>query len=224
MTIGVVDYGIGNLYSCFKAIEAAGGDVVMMDRPQELVGADALVVPGVGDFGACVRALRQGGFEEPLREMLAKERPILGICVGMQMLFEGSDEAPGEDGLGILPGRVRQLGPGVRLPQMQWNALGYVPSLIASESNDSSTSYPSLFRGLPEGLWVYFVHSYGVALGEFTTASSCYGDTFSAAVQRGLLYGTQFHPEKSSSVGLSILRNFVEIVREMNVKREVERA
>lgn len=196
--IAVVDYGIGNLRSAQKALCHVGADAVLTSDPAVVARAAKVVLPGVGAFGACMRALRGTGLEEVTREAATDGRPFLGICVGMQMLFEGSDESPGEPGLGVLAGRIRALPPSVRLPQMGWNTLEVVPG-------------SRLCAGLPEPLWCYFVHTYAAEPADDSAVSAwCdYGRRFPAAVERGPLWATQFHPEKSGRDGLAMLRNFV---------------
>lgn len=203
--IAVVDYGIGNLRSAEKALLAVGAKVALVTNPDELSASDAIVVPGVGSFGACIDAFRDSGFEEVLKAKLLDGVPILGICVGMQMLFADSAESPQSPGLGIFSASVHRFQDGgpMRVPQMQWN-------IIRSEDGELCES--PLFEGLGESAWVYFVHSYAAPLTEDSIASCEYGEKFSAAVRRDNLYGVQFHPEKSSRTGLRILANFSSIV------------
>jgi imidazole glycerol-phosphate synthase subunit HisH len=194
--IAVLDYGIGNLRSAEKALVHLGADVQLVTDPIDAAGASGVVLPGVGAFGACGTALRHSGLEEVARAALADGTPFLGICVGFQLLYEGSDESPGTAGLGALPGTVRRLAPGVKSPQMQWNQL---------QSRRSSR----LLAGLPDEPWVYFVHSFAPENTDDVVATCDYGGPVTAAVERGPLWGTQFHPEKSGTVGLAILSNFV---------------
>jgi glutamine amidotransferase len=196
--IAVLDYGIGNLRSAEKALCHLGADAALTDDPGAVRDARGVVLPGVGDFGACMRALRRSGLEDVAREAATDGRPFLGVCVGMQMLFDGSDEDPDEPGLGVVPGRVTHLPATVRLPQIGWNTV---------ERRRESR----LLAGLPEPPWLYFVHSFapeprdeGVVAGW-----SDYGRRFAAAIERGPLWATQFHPEKSGTVGLALLDNFV---------------
>lgn len=211
MKIAVIDYGIGNLFSAYKALVKVGAPAYLVSRPEELAGAQAVVLPGVGDFGACMAAFRERGFEEPFRAAVDSNVPILGICVGMQMLFDSSEEAEGSRGLGILPGRVERLKGEVRLPQMQWNRLRFT-----DWSKTQALTLPSrLFRGLEEDeSWFYFVHSFAAMPSAMSTALAEYGGEFSAAVGFGNVMGTQFHPEKSSTAGLRVLTNFVELCLE----------
>jgi glutamine amidotransferase len=161
--------------------------------------AVGVVLPGVGHFGACMAALRSAGLEELARDAAGSGRPFLGVCIGMQMLFEGSDEAPGVDGLGVLPGRVTRLPATVKLPQIGWNTIEPVPG-------------SALVAGLPDPAWLYFVHSYAPETDDAVVAAwSEHGRRFPAAVERGNLWATQFHPEKSGAVGLSLLQNFVSL-------------
>ena len=197
-TIAVLDYGIGNLRSAEKALVHLGAPARLVQDPAEVAGAAGVVLPGVGEFGACAAALAASGLEEPARRAIAGGVPFLGICVGFQLLYEGSEESPGARGLGALPGTVRRLPPGVKHPQMQWNRLDRVPGTGSG-----------LLAGLPEHPWVYFVHSYVPEVGEDTVATCDYGGTLCAAVERGALWGTQFHPEKSGATGLALLANFV---------------
>ena len=198
MTIAVVDYGIGNLRSAEKALQHLGADARLTPDEAEIAGAAAVVLPGVGNFGACMRALRASGLEAVARAAATDGRPFLGICVGMQMLFDGSDESPGEAGLGVVGGRITRLPATVRLPQMGWNTLDARPG-------------SKLLAGLPDPAWCYFVHSYAPEpADEADVAAWCdYGRRFAAAIERGPLWATQFHPEKSSAVGLALLANFV---------------
>lgn len=196
--IGVVDYGSGNLRSVSKALEAAGASVRLITESSQLPGIDALVVPGVGSFGDCARNLRQSGLWDPLSEWLREGRPYLGICLGYQLLFESSEESPGEKGLGVLPGRVvRFTDTSLKIPHMGWNTL-------------SATNGP-LYKALGEEPSFYFVHSfYPVPDEQSIVSGTCtYGLPFAASVSNGSLHATQFHPEKSQTTGLALLRNFL---------------
>lgn len=198
--IAVIDYGIGNLRSAYKALIAVGANARLIDDPSDLKDPAGVVIPGVGAFGAAVNAFRSRGFESKVRGLIESGTPTLGICVGMQMLYEGSSESEDSAGLGLLEGKVEMLSGSVRLPQMQWNRL-----------NIARFGGSALFEDVPEESWVYFVHSYAAPVGADTTASCDYGGEFSAAVGRANLYGVQFHPEKSSMVGLKILSNFSKV-------------
>jgi glutamine amidotransferase len=194
--IAVLDYGIGNLRSAQKALQRVGADAVLTDDVAVVRAAEAVVLPGVGHFGRCMEALRAAGLEDPAREAIEAGTPFLGICVGMQMLYEGSEEDPDVKGMGVLAGTVRLLPDGVKRPQMQWNVLDRRPG-------------SPLFAGLDDPVWVYFVHSYSPEATEDVVATCDYGGPVTAAVERGRLWATQFHPEKSGPAGLRILANFV---------------
>lgn len=196
--IAVLDYGIGNLRSAERALVHLGADARLVTDPEDAVHASGVVLPGVGAFGACADALRRSGLEEVVTEALKSGTPFLGICVGFQLLYEGSEEAPGSVGLGALPGVVRTLPPGVKRPQMQWNRLRRLADVKSRLLDD-----------LGDDPWVYFVHSFAPGDGEDVVATCDYGGDVTAAVERGGLWGTQFHPEKSGPVGLAILRNFI---------------
>jgi glutamine amidotransferase len=196
--IAVLDYGIGNLRSAEKALQRVGADARLVDDPALAATADGIVLPGVGAFGRCAQALESSGLGEVARDAVAGGLPFLGICVGFQLLYEGSEENPDASGLGILPGVVRRLPGGVKHPQMQWNVL----DIIRSE----------LLAGVPDPAWVYFVHSYAPEQTDDTSATCDYGGPVVASAERGHVWGTQFHPEKSGSVGLGILANFVAAV------------
>jgi imidazole glycerol-phosphate synthase subunit HisH len=199
--IAVVDYGIGNLRSAEKALQHLGADAALTSDASAIEQADAVVLPGVGAFGACMRALRGAGLEAVTRSAAIDGRPFLGICIGMQMLFDGSDESPDVAGLGVVAGRVTILADTVRRPQMGWNTL---------EITDGSR----LGAHLPDPAWLYFVHSYAPEPEDLgVVAAWCeYGGRFAAAVESGALWATQFHPEKSGAVGMRMLANFVEAV------------
>ncbi|MCB0995496.1 MAG: imidazole glycerol phosphate synthase subunit HisH [Acidimicrobiales bacterium] len=193
--IAVVDYGIGNLRSAQKGLERAGADARLTDDPALIAGADGVVLPGVGAFGRCMEALHATGLAAPTIDAAASGRPFLGICVGMQLLYEGSEESPDVAGLGILRGRVRLLPPTVKRPQMQWNRI------------DVLTPVP-LLDGL-DGSWMYFVHSYAADDPAHVVASCDYGGPVAAVVAHDNVAATQFHPEKSGRSGLALLANFV---------------
>lgn len=197
--IAVLDYGIGNLRSAQKALAHVGADAVLTADPGVVGRCAAVVLPGVGAFGRCREALADTGLDEVALEAVASGRPFLGICVGMQLLYESSEEAEGVTGLGVLSGRVRRLPPGVKHPQMQWNRL------------DPLTESP-LFEGLGAHPWMYFVHSFAAEPTNDVIATCDYGGPLTAAVQREMVMATQFHPEKSGSAGLALLGNFVRIV------------
>ena len=196
--IAVLDYGIGNLASAQKALAHLGADAQLVADPDLAAGARAVVLPGVGSFGPCAAALRASGLHQVVLHAVEQELPFLGICVGFQLLYEGSDEAPGVPGLGVLAGTVRRLPDGVKHPQMQWNVL------------QRAAQRPTrLLAGLPEAPWVYFVHSYAPEATDVVTATCDYGGPVVAAAEQGQVWGTQFHPEKSGGTGLAILANFV---------------
>lgn len=201
--IAVLDYGIGNLRSAEKALQKVGGDARLTRDASLVADADAVVLPGVGAFGACMDALRGAGLEDVVHDAVASGRPFLGICVGMQMLFDDSEENPEARGLGVIPGSVRWIPPGVKRPQMQWNRLSMVRPDPVLDGPDLAASV--------DGPWVYFVHSlHGVPRDANDVVATCeYGSTLNAVFRRGNVSATQFHPEKSGRSGLALLRNFV---------------
>ncbi|MCU1493696.1 MAG: hisH [Acidimicrobiaceae bacterium] len=201
--IAVLDYGIGNLRSAEKALQLVGGDARLVSDPEAASGATGVVLPGVGAFGACARALQQSGLGTVARRAAAEGVPFLGVCVGFQLMFEGSEEDPDEAGLGLLEGTVRRLRGTVKLPQMQWNLTEQVAGV------------PSvMFAPFSEAPWFYFVHSYApvpTGAGESAVVATCdYGGAVVAAVEQGNCWGTQFHPEKSGRSGLRLLGAFVQ--------------
>lgn len=197
--VGVVDYGRGNLRSVSKALEASGARTALVTGPAEIAGLDALVVPGVGSFGDCAANLQATGLWAPLREWIASGRPYLGICLGYQLLFEGSEESPGVPGLGVIPGQVVRFSSedGRKVPHMGWNQLCGLRG--------------PLYDRIPEATAAYFVHSYypQPAAPELASSTCEYGGLFAASISRDALHATQFHPEKSQAAGLAILRNFL---------------
>jgi glutamine amidotransferase len=194
--IAVLDYGIGNLHSAQKALQHVGADARLTADPALIRDAAGVVLPGVGNFGRCMQALEEADLDELAIECAGSGRPFLGVCVGMQMLYEGSEESPDVPGLGVLGGIVRRLPEGVKRPQMQWNRLiRRAPS--------------GLLDGLDDPVWTYFVHSFAAERDDHAVAVCDYGGPVVAAVERDGLWATQFHPEKSSRTGLAILRNFV---------------
>jgi imidazole glycerol-phosphate synthase subunit HisH len=199
--VAVLDYGIGNLRSAEKALQHVGAAARLVSDPAEIEAADAVVLPGVGAFGACARALSESGLEPVARAALAAGVPFLAVCIGFQLLYEGSVESPGAVGLGVFPGTVAQLPAGEKHPQMQWNQL--VPTVRV----DGLVLAP--LSGLGDRPWVYFVHSFAPPVGPETVAVCDYGGPVAALVMRGNLWGAQFHPEKSGRSGLGLLANFV---------------
>jgi len=200
-TIAVIDYGIGNLRSAEKALQHVGADARLIGDAATIELADAAVLPGVGAFGACMDALDGSGLSDTVRSFVTSGRPFLGICVGMQLLYHASDEAPGRTGLRVLEGTVGLVEGRVKRPQMQWNRL---------EPTELGHGHP-LLTGIEEA-WVYFVHSYAAPMGDATIATCDYGGPVVAAVARDNVWATQFHPEKSGRVGLELLANFVAAV------------
>ena len=200
MTIVIVDYGMGNLFSIYNALDHVGGNPRFARDPEDLKGAKAIVVPGVGAFGSCMSQLSR--FSESLLQHLREGVPMLGICVGMQVLFQESEESPGAPGLGWIAGKVIRLPDGVMIPQMGWNSLAI---LRRSEMLD----------GISDGDMFYFVHSYYTRPEDDSViaATTEHGVEVTAAIQKDNLFATQFHPEKSGPKGLQILKNFVRASR-----------
>lgn len=194
----MLDYGIGNLRSAQKGLQFVGADAQLTSDKKLIAEAHAVVLPGVGNFGACMTALREADLEDSVHDAINSGRPFLGICVGMQMLFDKSEESPGVAGLGIVGGEIKWLPEGVQRPQMQWNRLNI-------------KNHDVLFAGLSENPWMYFVHSLSaVAHDQSVVAATCsYGSELLAAVRVRNVFATQFHPEKSAAEGLQILENFV---------------
>ncbi len=201
--IAILDYGAGNLQSVVKAFRFLGCKPVVTADPDELAEASAAVLPGVGAFGEAMYRLKGSGLTKPVLDFIGSGRPFLGICLGLQMLFEESEEAPGVPGLGVLKGRVCRIpgSPGLKIPHIGWNSL---------DLRDRG----GLFEGLEEHPYVYFVHSYYLKASDraVVTATAEYGVTIDASVRRGNLFATQFHPEKSGRAGLRMLRNFADAV------------
>lgn len=202
--IALIDYGAGNLQSVRKALTHLGAQIRLTDSPRGLEEAKGVILPGVGAFGSAMAALEERGLSEAICRHIRSGRPFLGICLGLQLLFEGSEESPGVKGLGILPGKILHIPqkPGLKIPHMGWNSL----KLLRGGSG--------LFKGTSPEPYVYFVHSYYLKADDpsLVTASVEYGTEIHAAVQKGNLFACQFHPEKSGSTGLQILRNFLEAV------------
>lgn len=200
--IAVIDYDAGNIRSVEKALLSFGQDVTVTGDGQEILRADKVVLPGVGAFGDAMENIRKRGLEQVIRTVTEKGTPFLGICLGLQVLFDQSEEAPGVKGLGIVKGKIRRIPdtPGLKIPHMGWNALHL-------------ERRGRLFDGIEEGAYVYFVHSYYLEAAdkEIVKASAEYGVCIHASVEQNNVFACQFHPEKSSDVGLRILKNFVEL-------------
>ncbi|PIQ87276.1 MAG: imidazole glycerol phosphate synthase subunit HisH [Candidatus Omnitrophica bacterium CG11_big_fil_rev_8_21_14_0_20_45_26] len=198
--IVVIDYGMGNLRSVGKAIETLGGKVCISDKPTVIEHAQKLVLPGVGSFGHAMRELRSRGLVKPIQKAIAAKKPFLGICLGLQLLFESSEESPRTKGLGVIRGRVKRfrLKKNLKIPQMGWNQMKIL----------KRTPY---FSGVPDRSFFYFVHSFYAAPkeGAVTIGTTNYGISFASAVQKENVTAVQFHPEKSQKVGLTILKNFI---------------
>ena len=198
--IAVVDYGAGNIASVVKALEALGAGVRVVSGPEQAAGARALVVPGVGHFGS-TRALH-ARWQRLTLQAIENGVPVLGICLGMQWMFEGSEEDSEAAGLGIFPGRCVRLAGGVKVPHVGWNTL------------DTGGAASPLLAGLDAGASAYFTHSFAAPPAPGAIATTTHGGRFASAVARGRVFGVQFHPEKSGRTGLKLLTNFLDIVRE----------
>ena len=195
--VAIIDYGVGNLRSVEKAFAATGSDAIVTDDEDELRSADRLVLPGVGAFSACVNALHERGFDKLVRERVQQGTPLLGVCVGMQMLFDDSEEFGRTRGLGLLPGRVRRFPNSLVVPHVGWNQI------------KQQAGHP-LFRGIDDESFFYFVHSYYCepASPQVAIGKTDYGESYASVVAQQHICGVQFHPEKSQSVGLKLLHNF----------------
>ena len=200
--IGVIDYGMGNLGSVANALAFLGAPARILKGPDEMAACRALILPGVGAFGDCMANLRQWGYVEPLRAWMAADKPLLGICLGLQMLCESSEESPGVEGFGVVPSPVVKFagGPGLKVPQIGWNRVRRAPGRPECP----------LFRDVPDGTYFYFVHSYYLpGAAGWDAGLTDYGGEYASAVWRGRTAAVQFHPEKSQQAGLRMLGNFV---------------
>ena len=200
--IAIIDYDAGNIKSVEKALHYLGEETTVTRDPQTLLNADKVILPGVGSFGQAMENLHTYGLVPVIHEIVEKKTPFLGICLGLQLLFESSEETPGVEGLGILKGKIVKIppAPGLKIPQIGWNSLDINPKA-------------RLFKGLPEHQYVYFVHSYYLKADheEDVAASTFYSTNIHASIEHGNVFACQFHPEKSSTVGLQILKNFIEL-------------
>ena len=203
--IAMIDYDAGNIKSVEKALLLLGQEVEVTGDPERILKAEKVILPGVGAFGDAMENLKRAGLDEAIRRVAAKGTPFLGICLGLQLLFERSDEAPGAEGLGLLEGEILKIPDqeGLKIPHMGWNSLHLEHG-------------GRLFRGIEEQSYVYFVHSYYLKAKDesIVKASTEYSTHIHASVEKDNIFGGQFHPEKSSEVGLRILKNFVELNRE----------
>ena len=200
--IAIIDYGMGNLNSVEKAFVKLGCEVTVTSDAEVVAMADKVVLPGVGAFGDCMQNLVSYGLCDVIRQVIAEGKPFLGICLGLQLLFEASEEDPGVAGLGIFPGMIKKIdATGLKIPQIGWNSLNF-------------REKSSLFQGLPDPAYVYFVHSFHAVPKDASliTATVSYGSEVTAAIGRGKVQAVQFHPEKSGTVGLKILQNFKEMI------------
>ena len=200
--VAIIDYDAGNIRSVEKAVRYLGKEVTVTSEPEEILAADRVILPGVGAFGDAMKRLHDMGLVEVIRQVADRGTPFLGICLGLQLLFEKSEESPGVPGLSLLRGGILRLPelPGLKVPHIGWNSLKY-------------PNPGRLFRGIPEDSYVYFVHSYYLKAQDegIVTATTEYGTLVHASVESGNLFACQFHPEKSSETGLTILENFLSI-------------
>ena len=200
--ITVLDYDAGNIKSVEKALDFLGEEVKITRDREEILSADGVILPGVGAFGDAMEKLHQYGLVDVIHEVVDRQIPFLGICLGLQLMFESSEETPGVTGLGIVDGQILRIpdAPGLKIPQIGWNSLDINPKA-------------RLFKGLPEHPYVYFVHSYYLKADheEDVAASTFYSTNIHASIEHGNVFACQFHPEKSSTVGLQILKNFIEL-------------
>lgn len=202
--IAVIDYGAGNIKSVENAVRFLGEESVLTSEPETILGADKVILPGVGAFGDAMERLRSQGLDKVIHQAADSGRPFLGICLGLQLLFERSEESPGVEGLGILPGEILRIPDqgGLKVPQIGWNDLAY------PDPKDGR-----LFKNVPEHSYVYFVHSYYLKASDpsIVKATTQYGVTIHASVEKGNVFACQFHPEKSERIGMQILRNFLSL-------------
>jgi glutamine amidotransferase len=205
--IAVIDYKAGNLTSVIKALAALGQSATVTADAAVVRKAGKVILPGVGHFQA-TQLLDDTGLTAAVREVIGRGVPFLGICVGLQWLFEGSTEAPSVRGLGVFPGNCERFPPGVKVPHVGWNSVRIQNGLQQGESGAGESK---LMRGIPDGSFVYYTHSYRPPVVEETVAVTDYGGAFSGAVERGNVMGVQFHPEKSGEAGMRMLKNFVEL-------------
>ena len=202
--IAIVDYGVGNLYSVEKAFAKFSDDVILTQSADVIDKADKVVLPGVGAFGDCMKNFKASGLIDAVMRAVENNKPVMGICVGLQIMFEGSEESPDIKGLGIFKGMVRKINaPGLKIPHMGWNSLTI---------NENTHVDINLFKNIRKSPYVYFVHSYHAVPKDksIILATSVYGEEITAAVGKNNVIATQFHPEKSGDIGLSIIKNFVE--------------
>ena len=202
--IAIVDYGVGNLYSVEKAFAKFSDDVILTQSADVIDKADKVVLPGVGAFGDCMKSFKASGLMDAVMRAVENNKPVMGICVGLQIMFEGSEESPDIKGLGIFKGMVRKINaPGLKIPHMGWNSLTI---------NENTHVDINLFKNIRKSPYVYFVHSYHAVPEDksIILATSVYGEEITAAVGKNNVIATQFHPEKSGDIGLSIIKNFVE--------------
>ncbi|MFA5146377.1 MAG: imidazole glycerol phosphate synthase subunit HisH [Candidatus Omnitrophota bacterium] len=213
--IAIIDYGMGNLRSVQKAFEVTGAGAKITSRAADLAKAEKVVFPGVGSFGEAMAELRRRKLVDPIKGAIAEGKPFLGLCLGLQLLFERSEEAPGVKGLGVLSGRVKRFKPAVhsprpnaqtlKVPHMGWNSISFQLSAFSFQQN--------ILKGIDRGSYVYFVHSYYVDPEDksVTLTTTDYGIRFVSGISKDNLFGLQFHPEKSQDTGLKIVKNFVRI-------------
>ncbi len=200
--VAIIDYDAGNVKSVEKAVAALGKHAILTGNPEEILSAEHVILPGVGAFGDAMKKLNQYGLVDTIKKVIEKQTPFLGICLGLQLLFESSEESPGVAGLGILPGKILRIPEkdDLKIPHIGWNSLSY-------------PNQGRLFQGVPEQSYVYFVHSYYLQADEpeIVKAVTEYGTSIHASVEKDNIFACQFHPEKSSEVGMTILKNFLDV-------------
>ncbi len=199
--IAIIDYGMGNLYSVRNTFASLGISADIVDSPDGLLGYDKLILPGVGAFGDAMKELKKKGMIKPIKDFVASGRPFLGICLGMQLLLDKSQESKGVEGLKIVPGEVRRFSAKLKCPHMGWNKI------------DKTKKGLKIFKGLKEDIYTYFCHSYYAVprTKEVVIGETEYGIRFASVIKEGNVYGMQFHPEKGQEIGLKLLENFIRL-------------